>query len=574
MRALSRLLHPSTSTACSIVLVASVYLLTLCLLEKRGLWIVDNANKLLQVQAISTSNYSDYSIPWPGTTVDPDFEFNPIPRRLFSEVHNGKLFSIYSPVFATMSSFPFRLLGYWGLYILPAVSSLLMLVGLARIANVMGLQPTVRHTMVLLAGLCTPLWFYSVVFWEHTVAICLFIWGIASYLQFFKTRSNKCLILGSALMAFSIYFRDELYLLCAVIVGVTFFLVPANRWKTALIAIFSMIIGLLPLWLFQWTTIGHPFGFHVRALLFTATGIAEHLSARPTVFYNLFVASNPHVWISLTLTTPFLITFLLNPKFSRRAFILAVPLYSVVALVSALVALKGYLAPGSPISWMLQSNSLFTTAPILMLAFLRLKDSGGSRANQSMARWIWVVALVYAVIHGLAAPKASSWGIHWGNRFLVVLYPLFALLAAINLAEWFAYVGKRIDWRCLVTVAAIVISCAAQVYSIRILHKKKEFSYHLNKEVKGWSEKVVITDVWWVPQALFSEFYNKLIFLVRSREEYRRLLGRLRDHGYERYVFVSQTFSEDVGRAVMKVDDEGLEFFSIKFLVAHVPDTH
>ena len=99
MKLFAQIFHPAKSTFCSLFFVTVVYLLTLCVIEGRGFWITDNDNKFLQLKAIINSNYSEYSIPWPGKTVDPDFEYNPLPSP-FSQVKNNKLFSIFSPVFA------------------------------------------------------------------------------------------------------------------------------------------------------------------------------------------------------------------------------------------------------------------------------------------------------------------------------------------------------------------------------------------------------------------------------------------------------------------------------------------
>ena len=153
-----RILYPFNSTLWAVILVAVVYVLSICLLPKQGFWNVDNANKFLQVKAIMNSNYSDYSIPWPGKTIDPDFSYNPLPYP-FSKAKDHKLFSLFSPVFATISSLFFKPFGFWGLYILPAVSSVLMLIGLGKMAKTMGLKDTDRYPVFLIAGLCTPIWF-------------------------------------------------------------------------------------------------------------------------------------------------------------------------------------------------------------------------------------------------------------------------------------------------------------------------------------------------------------------------------------------------------------------------------
>ena len=48
------------STLPSVGLIAAVYVVTLSALEREGLWQIDNANKLLQLQAILLSGGEDF----------------------------------------------------------------------------------------------------------------------------------------------------------------------------------------------------------------------------------------------------------------------------------------------------------------------------------------------------------------------------------------------------------------------------------------------------------------------------------------------------------------------------------
>ena len=209
MKSLGRIFHPSASVFGAVVLVAAAYLLTFCIIEKQSFWIIDNEIKFIQLQGIINSNYTDYSIAWPGAEIDPDLVYQPLIFP-FHTIQAGKLFASYSPVLPTVSAPLFKLFGYGGLYILPLVCSVLALVGLAKIAEAMNLSAMGRNLTVLIAGLCSPIWFYSVVFWGHNIAVCLCIWAIYFYLRFIKVRFAKHLIFGSVLVVLSIYFRVEL----------------------------------------------------------------------------------------------------------------------------------------------------------------------------------------------------------------------------------------------------------------------------------------------------------------------------------------------------------------------------
>ncbi len=553
------------SFAYVIIAVAAIYLITLGLLERRGFWNVDNANKFIQLQAILESNYSDYSVRWPGSALDPEFHYNPLPHP-FSVVKDHRLYSIYSPMFATVSSVFFRIFGFWGLYLLPFAFSVLLLFGLVRILYTLGCEKGCRSWSVLIAGLCTPLWFYSVVFWEHIIAVCFCVWGISYFLEFIRSGLRKSLIFGAVASALGVYFRDELYLFCALLLVAVLLGTPRERVKTGGIILSSMMVTLVPLWLAQWITIGAPLGFHIGSHLLSASSLAQHLSHRPQVLYNLFAASSGSTWLSLALTLPFLIAFLVNPKLSERSFRLAVPVCSLIALCSSIFILGPYVLSGSPITHMLRSNSLFAVSPILILAFIRRQRPQAGGDGSSLKKWLWLVALAYAVVYGLTAPELGSSGIHWGNRFLLVLYPIFAVLCTANLAEWFSDERRAINPRAIIVIVTVLVGLAAQVYSLGILAEKKAFSYRLNREIQKRTEEVVVTNVWWAPQELYSIFRTRPIFLVRSPEQYNRLKNGLSKRGYERILWVTPRSRTVPPSSVTEVTDGGLNFFNLQLL--------
>ncbi len=566
MVVLFRRFHPGRSVLCSLLAISVCYFAALCILEKRGFWITDNANKFLQVQALATSSYTDFSIPWPGQIVDPDFVYNPLPYY-FTRVESGKLYSVFSPVFALISALFFAHLGHWGLYLLPALSSLAMLAGLAQLASLVSPRIAVGHVAVLTAGLCTPVFFYSLVFWEHTPAICLGVWSVRYLLQFLADSAPKHLGLGMAAAGLSVYFRDEFYLLCLVLALCTAFYASAGRLKILVSSALILFASLLPLWLFQWLTIGHPFGYHLNTHLATAADWVHHFEARPRVFYNLFIASNPIPALSLVLVLPFVLAFVLNPRFAPPALSKAVPAYSAVALVSAGLSLGGYFFSASPIDYMLKSsNALFASAPFVALAFLR---SAGS-ATSAFRRWIWLVALSFAALYALAAPKVGSMGIHWGNRYFLLLYPLFAVLAAANLIDWLERQQPYFRVSALAVGAVLVISLAAQVYGISLLAQKKAFSYRLNSEMRQRSEEVVITNRRWVPHALCGEFYQRPFFHVSTPRHYEHLLQRLSERGYRSYIFLTQ-YRGGALQPTVEVEDGSLNYFALQFFSQEIP---
>jgi len=189
------------------------------------------------------------------------------------------------------------------------------------------------------------------------------------------------------------------------------------------------------------------------------------------------------------------------------------------------------------------------------------------------------------VAYGLVAPNQASFGTHWGNRFLLGLYPIFGLLAAVNLAEWARgigggggiggigearRIGRRPDWRLVPVALVILVSLAAQVYSIEVLRKKEDFSVRLNAELAKRPEAIVVTNIWWAPSEMCLEFSNKAIFLAKTQQDFDRLVQTLGPKGYDQFLFVTQTPDAQAAAAEVTVDDRGLGFFTLRFFPVEV----
>jgi len=552
----------------AILLVLLVYIGTLAVLPREGFWIVDNANRFLQLRGFVDSGYTSFAIPWRGQAYDPDFSSNPIPPP-FSRVNDGQLFSAYSPVFPLVSSLPYRAFGFWGLYLIPLAGAALTLVAVARLGGALGLSPGTRSAAVVLAGLCTPIWFYGVVFWEHTAAVCCCVWAVHFFTGYLRAPDDRPLLAGSALAALGVYFRDELYLFCAVLLVVLVALVRGRRLRTLWLGLACTATTLAPLWLFQWKALGQPFGFHLANHV--SAGVAQHLSARPVVLYNLFVASHQSPFGSLVIAAPFLIAFVLNPRWSRSGFRVAVPLLGTIALAGSYFSFKGYGTSGDPINWLIAANSLFAAAPVLILAFVRVREAEKPAASPALVRWLWVLSLGYAVLYGIVAPQVTSWGIHWGNRFLLVLYPILALLAAVSLGQWFSWLEPRFRWAALPVVTLVLVTLGAQVYSVQLLRWKTEFSVRLTREIRNRDEAIVISDVWWVPQELFSSFYDKSLFYTETPRHMNGIVTRARAAGQREFLFVTLANERPDPRAALEIRDHDLGFFSVTCFHGDIP---
>ena len=558
MRARSR--GPGLLPAASVLLVALVLLATVATLEKRAFWVVDNASKFLQVEAILASGYRDTSIAWPGREIDPEYRWSPLPHG-FGVVRGDRLYSVFPPAFAVLSSLPYRLLGMPGLYLLPFAAGVALLAGVAAAARALGADARGQAAAVLLAGLCTPIWFYSAVFWEHVPAACLALWGTEGVLRFLRDGGRRHLVRGCVLAALATYLRDELHLFGAVLVAVAAALGPRPRRRTAATGLLALGAALLPLWVVQSATLGHPLGIHLERQL--AAELGTHLRERAAAFHLLFLASSPDRAASLLAMGPFALALVLAPRLSGRAATWGPPALAGFAALACGASLAGYAGAEGPIRWMNASNGLLATVPALAFAGFRFADPREAPLDPRGTGALRGVALGYAVLYALAAPLAASSGVHWGNRFLLVLYPLLALLAGPNLARWLERHARGRPIATGAAALAVATSLGAQAYGVRLLHAKQSFSARLAQEVAGHPGAPIATGIFWLPQELFAELHARPVFFVPTQEDLRELRERLRRAGYRELLFATPYGTANAGTLTARVEDPELRFYGI-----------
>ncbi len=537
--------------------VALVWATTLILVQSQGFWVTDDANKFLHVQALAGSGWSDFSIPWPGRAVAPDFRFVPLPAP-YAQVDGGKLWSQYPPLFAAITAAPFRLLGFPGLYLLPFAGALATIAAVAKLGRALGLDDRTRAAAILAVGLATPLWFYAVAFWEHAIVLGLLTFASWLTLDPAHDEAPRRHVLGWALAAMSIAFREDAMVLAGALVAVHGLSAPRRRLLRLVVAGAWVALLVLPLLAFQHATVGHALGHHVAGNL---TSLADHLRARPLVLYRQLVAAGPGLAASILLVGPLALGLIAQPAISPRAFRLAVPLLAALATAASLAMLAG-LATRSPIVQLLRSNSLFPAAPWIAIAIVRLRRDGPPTPDLD-GRLRAVVAL-YTLGYLVATPSnATGTGIHWGNRFLLVLYPLLGVLAAKNLATWGAQPDRAARAHRAIVGLVIAVSLVAQLASVGLLGLKRDFSFRLNDELARWPDVPVVTDVWWAGHELWRDFAARPTFLVRSAAEIDDLDERLRAAGHREVVFVTAPSRQAPGPGVVEIDDGGLRFFTL-----------
>ncbi len=559
-------------TALAAVSIVLAYGCTFASLPPDGFWINDNGCKFIILEGLILSDYSDFAIPWDGQALDPEFRYNPL-RPPFGRVQDGKLYCQYSPVFALISSFPYRLLGYYGLYVIPLAGGLLALPAVWMLAGlVSGDRPSrriARPLALVLAALCTPLWFYSMTFWEHTAALCLAMWAVLLCVRHVVRGGLVSAGLSAICCGLSVYLRDDLYILAAVITAVFFFSSP-SRWFASSAFCVIFVLTVAPLWIFQSAALGSALGHHITQ---HGGGLAEYVSGRWTVLRNLIINCHSNLALSLPISMFCAALWIWFPRLRDATFRWVVWLLAVLASIGGVVILSGHITAASPVRWLLNANGLFAATPILVLALLRRANEDVPRREREardrqsrVQRILWWIMSSFVILYVLIMPAGASAGIHWGCRFLMPVFPLLAVLAAVVIAEWWHLHHDRPAPGKALIVLAVVFSIGFQVYPLQLLHGRKQYSSHLNQAVAQRPQSVVVVRGgrgWFVPQELFQVFYDKTIFFTGNRG-YPGLTSMLKNAGLSEFLLISYPpATEAIGTNREVLSDGPLKFMTV-----------
>ena len=191
-----------------ILLIGLLYGLIVAVLPKDVFWIIDGGNKFIQIQSMAMSKFPDFSVHYPAKDIDPGLDFFPYCGHHY-KVIEGSIYAVFPFYFSLVSLLPYLLLGIQGIYILPVLASLLCLLITHFLLRQVRYEDKYGLGLLLLA-FCSPLFFYSLTFWEHSLAAMLVA---CSFLFILKSRVSEkqgwLLLASGFLLGISTILREE-----------------------------------------------------------------------------------------------------------------------------------------------------------------------------------------------------------------------------------------------------------------------------------------------------------------------------------------------------------------------------
>ncbi|HYO76481.1 MAG TPA: hypothetical protein VE010_08460, partial [Thermoanaerobaculia bacterium] len=245
-----------------VLAVCVIALAALAFLQQRPLdvfWGPDSANRFIQVQQLLRSG--SIRVEYLARDLDPEMAIAPTGGHHFIP-RDGELVSFYGPAFPLLTAPLYAAFGAPGLFVIPIAATLLLVPLFALLLP----ERRAMFGAALLLVFATPLFFYTVVYWEHTLAVAL---TIAAFVLATRDRPLLAGLAGAA----GAVFREEGYIALACL-GMAMLATRANRRAIALLVAGAAAI-LTPLWIANYLVFQHPLGLHAAVYGGFRSGLAE-----------------------------------------------------------------------------------------------------------------------------------------------------------------------------------------------------------------------------------------------------------------------------------------------------------
>ena len=528
-----------------LTLLFCIYLISYLIIPKNGFWSNDNGLKFIQAESIIINKFLAYDIHLPGKEFDPELKYNPI-QPPFAYKINGALYGSFSYAFALISAAAYYLLGFHGLYLISLISAFFLLPAVWGLSSLLSNNDkTASIFSVVIAAICTPIWFYSLTFWEHLPAIALCVSSLYFAFCYRSHGKLKYIVFSGILCGLSIYLRDELYLFVFSIVFVIFSSPRGFRKKGLFLFAGVLLASQIPLWLFNILVFGNLLGIHINTVHLFEGGPASYLSDRWTVIRTLLFNIHPMRWLSILIGLPFVILLVTNPRLSKKGYSLAFAIGSVWGLVCGVVNLAGLMCAGNLMQSLFNANGFFAASPLLIIGLFRNKQEGSNRYSDGV-RILWISMVCYILPYLLLCPKINVTGMNWGCRLLLPIYAFLSILAGRNLSIFLHMKGTHIA-KYAAVVLLILISLLSQICSLHLLYVRQSFNARLNTFVLQRREKHIIAVGWFVPQELGISFTKKAIYRAEENtDEIDSLIRLFKEKGIDEILVISAYEMENI----------------------------
>ncbi len=505
-----------------------------CTLPLHSFWIIDCASKGLLAERIAETEFERLDFEYHAKPVDPNFKF--FPKHLAVPLGQGYT-STYPPAYSMLAACCYSLVGSPGLRVPAALG-----VSLSAAFLVVLLVPSIGTAAGVIAGLvlglATPLLFYGVTVWEHSLVVALFLGSCICIDQRSKLRAS----IAGLLMAVACCFREDALLLFA---SMAIVLIAVRSMRP--VALAFLLAGALPLaaLVVTYATIyGELLGPHlIPEIHLSRTSATPGQRSNPLFVLLAGVGATPkEQWAFLIVFAAMLALGLVS---SRRK-----SLQAMAAVVAVLVGtgLWGFatwktLTSSSPLWELLRFNGMLFRVPLSCFIGLGVaslsRGENERRLRLTVAASLLFAASIIAFEFTTRSGVASGIGVHWGPRLLSPVFPAIVALGAVTFHRILEDrpIRSRVGLTALagLTTLVAVLSSAQSIWFLA--HQKFE-AERLQDQIRAIPQEIVVCSIPVLPMHLASLWDEKKMMAVRDGSQLVELTRDLRAMKLEEFLLL------------------------------------
>ncbi|MCK5683296.1 hypothetical protein KAJ27_04215 [bacterium] len=494
-------------TICVLILVSAAYFFVFFKVPKTVFWSPDGGGKYIYMYCMG--NTPEYELFYLGKKNDPDFLFYPnkldITHKLYpvsiqlpQQLSGGKVqfhWSIWIPIISKFISESF---GEESIFLIPLLSGFFLIIVISLIVKSI-FQPAVPYAIAAI-GMGTPVFFYSLNYWEHIPALCFSF--LVVYLFSIRDKGIILYTVAIILLVISTMLRIELFFLSvSILFSKIVVLMKYNEKKITNKNYF--VVGLCLL-LVIITISGVFLAFKSSSLtseksvsfinnILSIPGWRFIFKSFPETIKMLWVNSNINsmlgpivprwmTWIGLIGVILCFISIVFRQVYRR--WIIMIGGILIVAVSLYVLYMKN---PFESI------HSIFLISP--WLVFAPLITEKYKNEEYSKVKFLWNTSFIYlilgsmaVVINALSHPYTrGTGGLEWGPRYILAIFPLLGICAAIGICRYTRENNGRL--RNIILTLFIVSSVLGAAFQIRGL---KQMITKL-KVYNSWQKRILNT---------------------------------------------------------------------------------
>ncbi len=515
-------------------LVLAIYLIVLLTTPLTIFWSADEGAKFLQLQTMSRwQGGNRYHLAYHGERLDPTYRFYPDHPVYPQPLPDGQVRFHWAIWFPLLSIIPFKLFGVAGLYLIPLISGLLTASLSGWIAY--RFKPQAAPLTVLAVGLASPIFFYSLLFWEHTLVALLALLALwqAMRLPDLKGRARwLTMALIFMLLLATVALRVEMIFYAIALGLAMLYTIRGNDFsrysneKMLLAGITIILLLILGAGLFNFLVERGLLSPRYSQLI----GAGFFFIQDPNFWLNLprhwlelwvnsAASSGPEIptWLSWLGLTGLILSFL--PKIDLTGF---KNLLGLVYIGTLLIGLVSLYTLGLDERYR-TIHSFFLPAPYLGLTCLFWQYA--RQARRFDATLLAVTTMLY-LLFGTAAVMVRQAeviaNLEWGARYLLPLYPMMIICAVVGLAEALPTYQTRLTRYLLMGFvgALLVIGLAYEWRGIREIQLTKADMLPYAQTINALdSSRPIVTDLLWLPAMLSVYCVDREVYVLLPREK-------------------------------------------------------